>query len=307
MMTLEAGDRSCKVQKNGTRIQPGDAMPRTARERLYSRKQTDTGEARWYADFRDVGGAREALKAPGDTRATTDYDIALQLARKRLDALEEREVRRRFHGLQETPEIKPYVAHYLRERAREGKITESTLSNLQNYLTVAIEFFGEGRDLNAIRTGDVKRWIAHLRKRPNGNGGTLSDGTVRKYINALSNLYRYAISDELVPPSYNPVGNLVEKPTAGRKEAAWLEVPDAALFLEATRTFAPDRKGDALDGQIYPIVATFLLTGGRKSEVLGLDIEDVNFSRRKIRFRTNEHRRLKTSTSRRTVPLWPQL
>ncbi|NIS20797.1 MAG: tyrosine-type recombinase/integrase, partial [Thermoplasmata archaeon] len=58
---------------------------------------------------------------------------------------------------------------------------------------------------------------------------------------------------------------------------------------------------------VYPIVATFLLTGGRKSEVLGLDVEDVSFDRRIVRFRPNAHRRLKTSTSHRVVPMMPQL
>src|SRR5690606_9594613 len=57
----------------------------------------------------------------------------------------------------------------------------------------------------------------------------------------------------------------------------------------------------------HPIIATFLLTGGRKSEVLGLDMEDVSFDRGIIRFRPNEHRGLETQTSQRTVPLWPRL
>ena len=36
-------------------------------------------------------------------------------------------------------------------------------------------------------------------------------------------------------------------------------------------------------------------------------MEDVSFDRGIIRFRPNEHRGLKTQTSQRTVPLWPQL
>lgn len=55
-------------------------------------------------------------------------------------------------------------------------------------------------------------------------------------------------------------------------------------------------------------MATFLLTGGRKSEVLGLEVSDVSFDRRTVRFRPNEHRpSLKTRSSDRSVPLWPQL
>jgi integrase len=55
------------------------------------------------------------------------------------------------------------------------------------------------------------------------------------------------------------------------------------------------------------LIATFLLTGGRKSEVLGLGVEDISFDRRTVTFRPNRWRGLKTRTSRRTIPLWPQL
>lgn len=57
----------------------------------------------------------------------------------------------------------------------------------------------------------------------------------------------------------------------------------------------------------YELVATFLLTGGRQDEVLGLEVPDVDFERKRITFRPNAWRRLKTATSHRTVPLWPQL
>src|SRR5690606_1402745 len=40
---------------------------------------------------------------------------------------------------------------------------------------------------------------------------------------------------------------------------------------------------------------------------LGLEVDDVSFRLGKIYFRSNAWRRLKTKTSRRTVPLWPQL
>ena len=41
--------------------------------------------------------------------------------------------------------------------------------------------------------------------------------------------------------------------------------------------------------------------------MLGLEVQDVSFDRKTVTFRPNEHRRLKTRTSRRTVPLWPHL
>ena len=50
-----------------------------------------------------------------------------------------------------------------------------------------------------------------------------------------------------------------------------------------------------------------MLSGGRKSEVLGLEVDDVSLRHGKIYIRPNEWRRLKTKGSKRTIPLWPQL
>ena len=61
-----------------------------------------------------------------------------------------------------------------------------------------------------------------------------------------------------------------------------------------------------LDG-LYEIIATFLLTGGRKAEVLGLLVWDVNLDTDIVQFRPNGFRPLKTPWAERTVPLWPQL
>jgi integrase len=58
---------------------------------------------------------------------------------------------------------------------------------------------------------------------------------------------------------------------------------------------------------VFPLLATFLLTGGRRAEVLGLELADVSFPRNTVTFRPNRFRRLKTATSARAVPLWPQL
>lgn len=70
----------------------------------------------------------------------------------------------------------------------------------------------------------------------------------------------------------------------------------------------PTRGRGGFDKRIaYPLIATFLLTGGRSAEVLGLEVSDVSFDRRTVTFGPNRWRRLKTLTSARVVPMWPQL
>ena len=52
------------------------------------------------------------------------------------------------------------------------------------------------------------------------------------------------------------------------------------------------------------MIATFLLTGARSAEVLGLEVADISFDRQTVTIRPHEGRRLKTLTSARVVPLW---
>ncbi|MGH7577071.1 MAG: tyrosine-type recombinase/integrase, partial [Longimicrobiales bacterium] len=272
-----------------------------------SRVYLKTG--RYYGDFRDysdVGGKREALVPSGAAGATTDPDVAGKLAAARVEELETKRRNRDLLGVEQDAELAPFAAHHLILKAEAGRVTDRELGLIQKRLERAVEFFGTNRNLAAIGVRDVERWAAALAKLPGQRGGTLSGQTVRHHLNALSNLYRRAQAESCVLPGFNPVSAMMDKPVANVQEAEWLEAHDASLFLEAARLYKPQRDDIALPCT-YPLVAMFLLTGGRKSEVLGLQPEDVSFDRRTITFRPNGWRRLKTRTSHRVVPLWPQL
>lgn len=288
----------CSVEKDGRRRTQTEKPPES---------RVASGKARAYGDFRDYseyGGGIEALIVPGETSATTDPDIAEHLIQERLEELKERKFRKVAFGIEETKRLKEYVAEHLESKAKTEDVTERWLATVQNHLEAAIEHFGANRELSSIRTRHVRDWIEVLLDTDNGRGGTLSKGTVRHYLNSLSNLYRRALEDEIVVR--NPVANLMEKPQPEQTESDWLEAHEMALLLEASRVLEPDTDAGALDF-IHPLVATFALTGARKKAVLGLRREDIDLERKTVRFRPNQHRRLKTSGSNRTVPLWPQL
>jgi integrase len=274
--------------------------------RIYERS------GRYYGDFRayeDVGGGREALSPPGESWGTSDPDIAGTLFARRLEALRAERQKRAGVTPKETRRatLKWLAAEHLRRKKAAGQTTATHMVDLEQRLRVAVEFFGAERDPRTIEADDVRAWVSALSATSNGRGGTLAPVTIRNYLFALSGVYRRAEEGGFVPPKYNPVAALVEKPRAApTREAAFFEVADAALILEAARVVEKRAHGNATPG-LHAIVAAFLLTGGRKSEVLGLDVEDVSFDRRKVHFRPNAHRGLKTRTSHRIVPLWPQL
>jgi integrase len=236
-------------------------------------------------------------------RATSDPDEAEALAGARLKQLQELRLRG-LHHLPPPTALQTFASAHLVAKAKSGKVTDDYLTECEAQLERAVEHFGAGRDLSTITTADVRGWAETLQ------GSGLAGGTVRHHLNKLSNLYKRARAEGMVPSGYDPVGDLPEKPTARRGEAKWLEVPDAALLLESARTYRPHvgPKGGRVALPFgYELLATFLLTGGRAAEVLGLEVDDVSLKRGMVTFRPNTWRRLKTPTSHRSVPLWPQL
>lgn len=281
----------------------------TTRTQIYWRKRG--GERRAYADMReysDVGGKREALVAPGEKVATTDPAIAQVLLARRIEQLDAVRRGRALHGAAEQVTLADFARVHLVAKAKSGKFTEQWLEGTEKCLDRAVAFFGRKRDLSSVTVADVRKWSEHLLATPNGRHSTLSAASVRHHLSCLSNLYRRARAERLVPSGYDPVGDFDEKPSPARREAKWLEVHEAALLLESARTYRPLLKpGWRVMPFAYELIATFLLTGGRESEVLGLEVDDVSLARDVVTFRPNEWRRLKTLLSHRTVPLWPQL
>lgn len=261
------------------------------------------GVARAYGDFRDLGGKREALVPPGKTRATSDPDVAAKLVADRVAELTRQDRENALLGLKGRKRLGPFAAEHLIWKAKTD-VTEKTIATAERHLRLAVEILGADRWLDTIGVADIEALRDALAETTTKRKRPPSGGTLRHVLNDVSNMYRHAASKGMV--GYNPVAAMMDKPSASTREARWLEVHDAALLLESARTWKPEHP-DITTPDIYAIVATLLLTGGRRTEVLGLAVEDVSFDRGTVTFRPNEFRRLKTKTSHRTVPLWPQL
>lgn len=268
------------------------------------------GVQRAYADLRaytDVGGRREALVAPGEKLATADAATAQTLLARRIEELEALRRGRTLLGITKRATLAEFAREHLIAKAKAAKVTAAWLELSEHHLQCAVDHFGAGRDLASITVADVRLWAEALQ------ATGLSGGTVHHYLAVLSNLYRRAQGEGCVIPGYNPVAALMDKPRGRRQEARWLEVHEAALLLEAARTYRPKRTDLGMPFA-YPLLATFLLTGGRRSEVLCLEVDDVSFDRKTVTFRPNRWREawglrpeMKTAASWRAIPLWPQL
>jgi integrase len=293
--------------------------PRKRKTRVYWNHGRLWGDFR---DFADAGGHREPLIPDGQHLATNDSDLASTLAAQRLNELKALRERRSQTGHPAAPALGAFARDHLVAKKRAGKVTDGWIAATEGFLRRAVAFFGADRELDEIHPSDVRQFTEWLsvqparklgeekRRRRQAPTRTMSAYTIRAHLFALSNLYRRAQESERVPLGFNPVAALMEKPEVTRREARWLEVDQASLYLEAARTLPTvvTASGEAMGAELaYPLVATFLLTGGRFAEVLGLELDDISFDRKTVTFRPNDWRRLKTQTSWRVVPLWPQL
>ncbi len=286
---------------------------RTQTPHVWWRRQGD-GTERAYVDLRRWGLGYRALRVPGQHRGLTraEAGVAEALAAKLVADATQQKARadeRTAFGRSDDLPLADAVRQHLLAKARSTRVTDSCIAADEHFLKRFTEHCGATRRLSEIDTRTVRQFVEWLRGLPGRRGATLDDATIRHHLNAISNMYRRARAEGWAPKGHDPVRDLLDKPTGNPDEPLWLEVSEAALYLAAAQKCPA---GPAASGQPpvpfgYELIATFLLTGGRHDEVLGLEISDVDLRRKTLTFRPNKWRRLKTAKSHRTVPLWPQL
>ncbi|MCH7857284.1 MAG: tyrosine-type recombinase/integrase [Gemmatimonadetes bacterium] len=240
----------------------------------------------------------------------------MRLTSQRLEELEGLRRAGQLLDVQGSKTLGEYVEHHVDRKAREGT-SERHVALVRLHLQTAVEYFGDSRDLASIQPKEIAEWVGALKARSNGRGGTLTNATARKYLNAMSDLFNRAVSDGATKT--NPARDLysASKPKPERVEARYWDPHEVAALLESAQTLLAHApiggrggggvlRADAYPW-IYPLLATAALTGARKSELFGLEVDDVSFKYKRIFIRPNGWRTLKTRGSERDVPLWPQL
>ena len=274
---------------------------RRQRDRLYYRDGRG-----WYGDFRDfadAGGKREAMIPGGWQNPTQDRDEASVLVSKRLAELQDR--RERGAGADD-PTLRDYARRHLElKRASRGR-AESTITRDAYALERFLGYFGAGVTLREITVERLGDWQARRAAQPGRHGkGRTANQSILNELNALSNLFRRAVAEKKA--ILNPVQSMVDRPQQTVGEAVWLECGEGARMINQAVALDAEPGGKRLLRCMGPIVGTFLLTGGRKGEVFGLEVGDIDFENARVHFRPNVYRGLKKPRHKRFVPLWPQL
>jgi integrase len=266
--------------------------------RMYWRNQG--GRLRAYADLRYLGGRREALIPPGETRATSDAEIARELLHRRIKALKEQTRQDIWHSIDPGPDLADFAIHHLERMGSSREGGSGWLFNTEKNLTRVVKYFTcyqhastrdpkpqpRPRSLSTIDVQDVHAFHEWLKTQPNGRGGLLSAQSRRHHLSALSGLFKRAIDEGKLPMGSNPVAAMTYKPSEPNRETAWLEAGDLALLLESARTFALEARAAGCQTSlpcIYELLATFVLTGAKEGEIRRLQVDHLDFSSHIIR------------------------
>lgn len=197
-------------------------------------------------------------------------------------------------------ELPPYVKEYF--RAKETTTSDKTRLSYAYDLRVFFRFLQETnptlhdkalskisiKDLSMLKPADFEEFEEYLKayKTPDNRTETNSRTGIARKMSCLRSFYDYLCKRELL--TSNPV-RLVDMPKIKEKAIIQLDTDEVAALLDYIENYGNDLTGVKLyhyQKQKYrdiAIVTLLLGTGVRVSELVGLNIADVDFKNNGIR------------------------
>lgn len=185
---------------------------------------------------------------------------------------------------------------------KKSKVAKLTHQCYAGGVRDAKEFFGD-KDLylQDVKPLDIQEYYNSIIKRGCKNS------TLKNRHLCMHNLFEYAVKLDLIP--YNPTSR-VERPKAEKHEATFYSKSELDELFKAFK-----------DNRIELIVHIAAYYGLRRSEIIGLQWDSINFEQKTISIRRkvityideNGHSKticeenLKTQATRRTLPLIPHI
>lgn len=163
-------------------------------------------------------------------------------------------------------------------------------------------FASSGLTLAQVKRRTIQQFLDEKWKhgRLDGKGG-LSAKSVREIKNIVNQTFNHAIREDILEA--NPC-SMVVLPAAKRPEAKFYSVSQLNALLEAVR-----------DEPLYPVIRTAIIYGLRRSELLGLKWDSIDFENDTLHVihtvvkvtETIEKDKTKSKSSKRSFPLLPEM
>ena len=162
-----------------------------------------------------------------------------------------------------------YLDRFLKFLEGEKNASPHTI---KNYRSDLVEFFGFlGKDsTEEVNYLDIRKFLAHLKEKE------FLRSTVSRKLACLKSFFKYLTREGLIEG--NPAGGIAT-PKRERRLPSYLEVKEIEGLLEATKGLSWEMKRDSA------ILETLYSSGIRVSELMGLNLEDIDLLSSLIRVR----------------------
>lgn len=166
-----------------------------------------------------------------------------------------------FKKEQENGDLRKEIKQFVFAKKTEG------LSNktLNNYLYI-LDNFSSRVEKNAryVKTDDVREYISYL-----FDFRQLTDGSVQTYINTLRSFFSWLLIEQKI--KRNPMLKIKSMKIDKKNSRKGLTLEELEKLRDACTTYREKA-----------IIETFVSTGCRLSELIGVQVEHVNFSERSM-------------------------
>ena len=191
--------------------------------------------------------------------------------------------------------IDHYIKTELDEEQGDGGKSHATRIVYKQFLARWVRPAWGGLNIRAVRTIAVEHWLRQLMRL---DGKPLASSTKAKIRNLMSVLFNHAIRYEWLEQGKNPI-LLVRQSAKRQKIPEYLEAEELRVLLSH------------LDGCFHVMVFLDAATGLRRSELLALKWEDIDFDCLQINVRRSIYLNVigncKTEASRKSIPMDPML
>jgi len=167
--------------------------------------------------------------------------------------------------------MKDPLAEFLRHLSSEKDASPHTLRSYRSDLEEFVRHAGRGDAAAALRDVDARAVRAHL-VRLHGRG--LDAATIARKLAALRSWFRFLVRRGVLERN---VAREVRGPRLPRKLVSFLPVDEAAVLMNTTPAAGPPGPRDAA------VLELLYATGLRVSELVGLDLDDLDRSRQTVR------------------------
>jgi len=219
--------------------------------------------------------------------------------------------------------LSEFVKKYLEARSC-GSMEANSLSTAKMHLRHIERTLGPGFDLRCLSLADLQRHITRRRKegnprRKSAREKPISAATLRLEVSTLRSAWNWAVLNRLVAGPFPAKGLQYPKADEQPPFMTWEEVERRAradgdatdlwdcLYLrkEEVGELLSYVKEAASAPWLYPMVTTAAYTGARRSELLRMEVADIDFDAETVLVREKKRSRKQRTTRR--VALTPAL